>query len=174
MRFYHLLDSISNLRHLTLGNPRARAERMLLFNATLSICSLIGWLCDPVPDVSVVQTAYEREASSGSSLHDKDLKVLTTKCHDGAGGRFLCEPSAGAMIARMKITPLDVRQKQFESKLRGRDPKAVQEFLELLANELEELVRESIQLKDEVKRRGQRIEDLHEILLCGVEHTEVI
>ena len=64
---------------------------MLLFNATLSICSLIGLLCDAAPDVSVVQTAYERETSAGSSLHDKDLKVLTTKCHDGAGGRFLCE-----------------------------------------------------------------------------------
>jgi hypothetical protein len=64
---------------------------MPLFNVTLSICSLIGLWCDAAPDVSVVQTAYEREASSGSSLHEKDLKVLTTKCHDGAGGRFLCE-----------------------------------------------------------------------------------
>ena len=64
---------------------------MVLFNATLSICSLIGLLCGAVPDVSVVQTAYERETSSGSRLHDKDLKVITTKCHDGADGRFLCE-----------------------------------------------------------------------------------
>jgi hypothetical protein len=64
---------------------------MVLSNATLWICTLVGLLCDPVPDVSIVQTAYEREASAGSSLHDKDLKVLTTKCHDEAGGRFLCE-----------------------------------------------------------------------------------
>jgi hypothetical protein len=60
-------------------------------NATLWICSLVGLLCNPVPDVSVVQTAYEREASADSSLHDKDLKVLTTKCRDNAGGQFLCE-----------------------------------------------------------------------------------
>jgi hypothetical protein len=64
---------------------------MGLSNATLWICSLVGLLCDPVPDVSTVQTAYEREASADSSLHDKGLKVLTTKCHDSAGGRFLCE-----------------------------------------------------------------------------------
>ena len=64
---------------------------MGLSNATLWICSLVGLLCDPIPDASIVQTAYEREASADSSLHDKALKVLTTKCHDSAGGRFLCE-----------------------------------------------------------------------------------
>ena len=64
---------------------------MMFFNATLSICALIGLLCDRIPDVSIVQMAYEREESSGSSLHDKDLKVLETKCHDDNGGRFLCE-----------------------------------------------------------------------------------
>jgi len=41
--------------------------------------------------ISIVQTAYEREASAGITLHDKGLKVLKTKCHDGAGERFLCE-----------------------------------------------------------------------------------
>jgi hypothetical protein len=64
---------------------------MGLSNATLWICSLVGLLCDPVPDVSIVQTAYEREASADSSLHDKGLKVLTTKCRDRTGDRFLCE-----------------------------------------------------------------------------------
>jgi cell division initiation protein len=59
----------------------------------------------------------------------------------------------------MKITPLDVRQKQFPLKLRGLDPKAVSDFLELLASALEDLVRENIQLKDEIKKRGQRIEE---------------
>jgi hypothetical protein len=57
----------------------------------LWVCSLGGLSCDSVPTVPVVQAAYEREASAGSSLHDKGLKVLTTKCHDGAGGQFLCE-----------------------------------------------------------------------------------
>jgi hypothetical protein len=64
---------------------------MGLSNAALWVCSLVGLLCGPVPDTSLLQTVYEREASSGSSRHDKDLKVLTTKCHDNAGGKFLCE-----------------------------------------------------------------------------------
>lgn len=59
----------------------------------------------------------------------------------------------------MKITPLDVRQKQFPQKFRGLEPKAVQDYLELLGGELEELIRESLQLKDEIKKRGQRIEE---------------
>ncbi len=62
----------------------------------------------------------------------------------------------------MKITPLDVRQKQFAGKFRGLDPKAVQDFLELLATELEELVKESVGLKDEIKKRGQRIDEYRE------------
>ena len=62
----------------------------------------------------------------------------------------------------MKITPLDVRQKQFAGKFRGLDPTAVQDFLELLAAELEELVKESLTLKDEIKKRGQRIDEYRE------------
>ena len=52
------------------------------------ICSLVGLACSSVPNVAVIQTAYEREAA-GSELHDKDLQVLTAKCHDE--GPFLCE-----------------------------------------------------------------------------------
>jgi hypothetical protein len=52
------------------------------------ICALVAMSC--VPDIAVIQSAYEREASAGNALHDKDLKVLQSKCHDGADG-FLCE-----------------------------------------------------------------------------------
>ena len=62
----------------------------------------------------------------------------------------------------MKITPLDIRQKQFPRKLRGLDPKEVQGFLELVEGEMEELVRESIQLKDDLKRKAQRIDEYRE------------
>ena len=55
------------------------------------VCSLLGFSCNSFPDLAVIQTAYEREASAGSKLHDKDLKVLTAKCHDESGGPFLCE-----------------------------------------------------------------------------------
>jgi hypothetical protein len=54
-------------------------------------CSLINLSCASVPDVSIIQTAYEVEASSGSTLHDKGLKVLKAKCHHDPGKQFLCE-----------------------------------------------------------------------------------
>lgn len=64
---------------------------MGLASFTLWACSLVGLACASAPDVSIVQTAYEKEASAGSSLHDKGLKILKTKCHDRDGGGFLCE-----------------------------------------------------------------------------------
>ena len=54
-------------------------------------CSLVGLACSSVPNVAVIQTAYEREAAAGSKLHDKDLLVLAAKCHDNSGRPFLCE-----------------------------------------------------------------------------------
>ena len=55
------------------------------------VCSLIGLLCGSTPNVAIIQAAYEREASSGSALHDKGLRVLEAKCHESAAGRALCE-----------------------------------------------------------------------------------
>ena len=55
------------------------------------MCALVGMSCASLPDVAVIQTAYEREASAGSKLHDKDLKVLQSKCHDDGTDRWLCE-----------------------------------------------------------------------------------
>ena len=55
------------------------------------ICSLVGLACSSVPDVAVIQTTYEREAAAGNKLHDKDLQVLTAKCHDNSDGPILCE-----------------------------------------------------------------------------------
>jgi hypothetical protein len=46
--------------------------------------------CNASPDIATLQTAYEREAASGSTLHDKNLQILKAKCHDAASG-FLCE-----------------------------------------------------------------------------------
>jgi hypothetical protein len=61
------------------------------FGIVLWACSLIGFSCDRVPNVSIIQAAYEIEASAGSSLHDRGLRVLEAKCHDYNGGQFLCE-----------------------------------------------------------------------------------
>lgn len=55
------------------------------------ICALVAAYCNTTPDVATIQTAYEREASNGSKLHDRDLKVLQAKCHGDDKDGFLCE-----------------------------------------------------------------------------------
>jgi hypothetical protein len=55
------------------------------------LCALLAGSCKPVPDITVIQTAYEREASGGSALHDTGLQVLRAKCHDNGNDQFLCE-----------------------------------------------------------------------------------
>jgi len=55
------------------------------------ICALVGTWCGALPDAAVIQTAYDREAAAGSKLHDKDLQVLESKCHDDRTSRYLCE-----------------------------------------------------------------------------------
>lgn len=58
----------------------------------------------------------------------------------------------------MKITPLDIRQKRFGTELRGFSRREVEAYLELLAGEFEEVVRENISLKDELKRTQLRLD----------------
>lgn len=62
----------------------------------------------------------------------------------------------------MKITPLDIRQRRFKRSLRGFSVHEVEAFLELVAGEFEELVRENIALKEDQKRAQQRLEQYHE------------
>ncbi|MBI3185102.1 MAG: DivIVA domain-containing protein [Myxococcales bacterium] len=58
----------------------------------------------------------------------------------------------------MKITPLDIRQKRFATSLRGFERREVEAFLELVAAEFEEVVKENIGLKEELKRTNARLE----------------
>ena len=55
------------------------------------ICAMVALSCNSLPDIAVIQTAYEREASTGSTLHDTGLQVLQAKCHDNNADGFLCE-----------------------------------------------------------------------------------
>jgi hypothetical protein len=41
--------------------------------------------------IAAIQAVYEREASAGSALHDKDLQMLQAKCHEDGANGFLCE-----------------------------------------------------------------------------------
>jgi cell division initiation protein len=57
----------------------------------------------------------------------------------------------------MRITPLDIQNKQFRVKLRGFDVEEVGTFLELIREELEELLRENATLKDQLNRADEQI-----------------
>lgn len=58
----------------------------------------------------------------------------------------------------MKITPLDIRQKRFGSSLRGFSSREVEAFLELVAGEFEEVVRENLSIREELKRAQGELE----------------
>ncbi len=60
----------------------------------------------------------------------------------------------------MKFTPLDIQQQQFRVRFRGFDMVEVDNFLDLLANEFEELLKEINQLHEEDRRKSARIKDL--------------
>mgnify|MGYP002411111512 CR=1 FL=1 len=62
----------------------------------------------------------------------------------------------------MKITALDIRQKQFKSALRGHDQREVEAFLDLVASEFEEVVKENIALKEELRRKQLKIDEHRE------------
>jgi len=55
------------------------------------LCALVAMSCNSIPDIAGIQTAYEREASAGSTLHDNGLQVLQAKCHDDGTNKFICE-----------------------------------------------------------------------------------
>jgi cell division initiation protein len=54
--------------------------------------------------------------------------------------------------ANMRITPLDIQQKQFPMKFRGFDVEEVYAFLEVIREEMEELLRENANLKETIQR----------------------
>src|SRR5206468_2683470 len=62
----------------------------------------------------------------------------------------------------MKLTPLDIRQKQFKQTFRGLDAKDVEAFLDFCASELEEVVKENHFLKDEISRKQVKVEEYRE------------
>ncbi|HVO31332.1 MAG TPA: DivIVA domain-containing protein [bacterium] len=62
----------------------------------------------------------------------------------------------------MRITPLDIQQKQYKRVFRGLDAEEVAQFLELVRTEFEELVKENNALKDEMRRKQSDIEEYRE------------
>ncbi len=59
----------------------------------------------------------------------------------------------------MRITPLDIQQKQFSTKFRGFDIEEVDSFLELIREEMEELLRENANLREEARRFERQLKE---------------
>lgn len=57
----------------------------------------------------------------------------------------------------MRLTPLDIQQKQFPMRFRGFDVDEVYSFLELVREELEELLRENASLKEQLSRADEQL-----------------
>jgi len=57
----------------------------------------------------------------------------------------------------MRITPLDIQQKQFPMKLRGFDVEEVYAFLEVIREEMEDLLRENANLRENIQRMDAQI-----------------
>ncbi|WP_085812118.1 DivIVA domain-containing protein [Geoanaerobacter pelophilus] len=61
----------------------------------------------------------------------------------------------------MKISPMDIQQQQFKGKmLGGLDPEDVDAFLQSVAGEMEELIRENNDLKERLNRNAQAMADM--------------
>ncbi|MCX8069453.1 MAG: DivIVA domain-containing protein [Thermodesulfovibrionales bacterium] len=59
----------------------------------------------------------------------------------------------------MKVSPLDIQQKQFSTKFRGFDVEEVYSFLEIIREELEELIKENSSLKDKLKMTEDQLNE---------------
>jgi cell division initiation protein len=63
----------------------------------------------------------------------------------------------------MRITPLDIQQKNFPLKFRGFHNEEVSSFLELIREEIEDLLRENATLKEQIQKADEEIKRFWEM-----------
>lgn len=64
---------------------------------------------------------------------------------------------------QMKITPIDIQQQQFKGKMIGGiDPNDVDAFLQAVASEMEGLVRDNNELREQLSRHVREVQDMAE------------
>jgi cell division initiation protein len=63
----------------------------------------------------------------------------------------------------MKLTPLDIRHKEFRNALRGYNEDEVDVFLDEVADEVERLFKENIDLSERLEHAGERVRSYQEI-----------
>ena len=62
----------------------------------------------------------------------------------------------------MKLTPIEIYQKQFSKKMRGYDDKEVEAFLSELAQQMEQLILEKNALKESLREKELRLAEFKE------------
>ncbi len=63
----------------------------------------------------------------------------------------------------MRITPYDIQNKQFPVKFRGFDMQEVGDFLEMLREEIEEVLRENASLKEQLSKCEARLNEYRDM-----------
>lgn len=63
----------------------------------------------------------------------------------------------------MRISPLEIQQKQFKMKFRGFDVEEVFGFLDIVREEMEDLLRENANLKENIQRAESQIRENREM-----------
>jgi len=63
----------------------------------------------------------------------------------------------------MKLTPLDIRKQQFKKVMRGYDTVEVDTFMEMMANEFEDLVKTQKELRDRLLELETQLKDYRQI-----------
>lgn len=63
----------------------------------------------------------------------------------------------------MRITPLDIQQKQFPMRFRGFDVEEVYAFLEVIREEMEDILRENASLKEQLYRAENQIKEYRDM-----------
>lgn len=63
----------------------------------------------------------------------------------------------------MKLTPMDINNKEFKKGLRGYNPEEVDEFLDEVVDNYEELFKENTQLKEKIQNLNEKVEHYSQI-----------
>ena len=63
----------------------------------------------------------------------------------------------------MKLTPLDIRRQEFKRVMRGYDPVEIDTFMEMTANEFEELLKSQKDMRDRVIELEGQLKDYRQI-----------
>lgn len=63
----------------------------------------------------------------------------------------------------MPLTPIDIQNKEFSRSLRGYSPTEVSEFLEKIAKEYEEQIKESISFKEQIAQLKEKLNHYHKL-----------